>query len=346
VTAQIFNQLPMFRRVLQTVLADPKIDQVIVYNASIQGATAQRLADELADIAKQTDKPMLIGSSAPPGKATAALEALANANLPCFPTPGRAASAAASLNVFWGGEPGRAQPAGRSAPMAQIPPGTGALSEHDSKKCLAAYGIASVREVVLDVERALTLREPPLPFPVVVKIDSPDLPHKSEAGAVRVNIRALDELHAAVREMLASAERHRPGARIAGISVQEMARGTEILAGAVNDRYFGPVVVFGLGGVFTEVLHEVVHEFAPFDEETARRLVLSSRGAALFEGVRGLPPLDLDATAAMLSRLSWLIADHADRIGEIDINPVFVRANGQGVVAADALVVMRDPTTA
>lgn len=342
VTAQIFNDLPMFRRVLNTVLSDSQIDQVIVYNASIQGATAQRLADELAEIARQTQKPMLIGSSAPPGKATAALEILAKANLPCFPTPGRAAAAAAALNAFWGRKPSPPRSSIlRSVARAEIPAGTGALSEHASKKCLAAYGIAAVREVLLDVDTALALREPPLPFPLVAKIDSPDLPHKSEAGAVRVNIASIEELRRAVREMIAAAGRYRPGARITGISLQEMASGTEILVGAVNDRYFGPVVAFGLGGVFTEVLHEVVHEFAPFDEETARGMILGSRGAALFQGVRGLPPLDLDATAAMLARLSWLIADHAERIAEIDVNPVFVRPKGQGAVAADALVVMR-----
>ncbi len=344
VTAQIFNELPMFRRVLDTVLADPQIDQVIVYNASIQGATAQRLADELADISKRTDKPMLIGSSAPPGKASAALDTLAKANLPCYPTPGRAAAAAAALNVFWS----RTVRAAGQAPMrpiakAAIPTGVGPLGEHDSKQCLLAYGIPVVREVLLGVDEALALNAPPLPFPLVAKIDSPDLPHKSEAGAVRVNITSIEELRSAVREMLASAQAYRPGARIAAISLQEMAKGMEVLAGAVNDPYFGPVIAFGLGGVFTEVLHEVVHEFAPFDEQAAREMIRRSRGAALFEGVRGMPALDLDATAALLARLSWLAADHADRIAEIDVNPVFVRPKGQGVVAADALVVMRDP---
>lgn len=344
VTAQIFNELPMFRRVLGTVLADPQIDQVIVYNASIQGATAERLANELADIAKQTDKPMLIGSSAPPGKATAALEILAKANLPCFPTPGRAAAAAAALNVFWSRN---AAPAGRSSTArtvakAKIHASRGALSEHDSKRALQAYGIPVVREVLLEVERVLELTVPPLPFPLVAKVDSPDLPHKSEAGAVRVNITSMEGLKQAVREMVASAQRYRPGAKVSGISIQEMASGMEILAGAVNDPFFGPVVVFGLGGVFTEVLHEVVHEFAPFDEETARGMIMQSRGAVLFHGVRGMPALDLDATASLLSRLSWLIADHADHVSEIDVNPVFVRPQGQGVVAADALVIMRE----
>jgi len=343
VTAQVFNDLAMFRRVVGILLRDPHYDQIIVYNASIQGDTALRFANELAAIASETSKPILVGSSALPSRAAAAFEALAKAQLPCFPTPGRAAAAAAALFSFW-----RNELPVRAAPAAARPVGRVELSfdgervgEHDAKRCLQAYGIPTVREVLLPLEQALALRDPPLPFPLVAKIDSPDLPHKSEAGAVRAGIRDLSELRAAIGEMLESANRYRPGLRINGVTVQEMAVGTEFLAGALSDPYFGPIVAFGLGGIYAETLRDIVHEFAPFDAGAARRMILSSRGAALFGGVRGQPPLDLDATAAMLSRLSLLIADHADRIAAIDVNPVFVGPQGRGIVAADALLVPR-----
>jgi len=225
---------------------------------------------------------------------------------------------------------------------AALPNGHGTLSERESKRCLEAYGIPVVREVLLSVEDALAANAAlPFAFPVVAKIDSPDLPHKTEAGAVRVGVASVEALATATREMVASAERYRPGLRINGISVQEMAKGAEMLVGAVNDAYFGPVVVFGLGGIFAELFHEVAHEFAPFDTEMARRLIRSTRAAALFDGVRGQAPLDIDAMAELLSRLSYLVSDHADRVAEIDVNPVFVRAQGHGVVAADALVVLK-----
>lgn len=343
VTAQIFNDLPMFRRALGIILADAGIDQVIVYNASIQGATAQRLAEELTAAAAGTSKPILVGSSAPPGKATAALEIFAKANLPCYPTPGRAAGAAAALHGFWNVAE-RSTSSQRPVARAALPPGEGAMSEAESKRFLEAYGIPVVGEVLLPVDQALAARaQLPFAFPVVAKVDSPDLPHKTEAGAVRVGIANLEALAAATREMVASAERYHPGVRINGISVQEMATGTEMLVGAVNDAYFGPVVAFGLGGIFAELFHEVAHEFAPFDVETARRLIRSTRAAALFEGARGQAPLDLDAMADVLSRLSYLASDHADRVAEIDVNPVFVHAKGEGVVAADALVVLKAP---
>ncbi len=120
-----------------------------------------------------------------------------------------------------------------------------------------------------------------------------------------------------------------------------MAQGLEVIVGAVNDRFFGPVVAFGLGGVFTELLKDVTHRFAPFDVTTAKEMIGEIKGAALLNGYRGSAPLDVDALAETLSRMSLLIADHGDRISEIDVNPLFVRPRGQGVVAADALVVLK-----
>ena len=185
------------------------------------------------------------------------------------------------------------------------------------------------------------LKDAPLPFPLAVKIESPDIPHKTEAGVVRLNVRSLDELKSAARELVAAAKKHNANARIDGVSIQEMASGLEVIAGAVNDRFFGPVVVFGLGGIYTELLKDVTRRFAPFDDAAAKEMIGEIKGAALLKGFRGQPALDTEALAITLSRLSLLAVDHADRIAEIDINPLFVRPAGQGVVAADALVVLK-----
>jgi acetate---CoA ligase (ADP-forming) len=194
--------------------------------------------------------------------------------------------------------------------------------------------------VLLQPPEIDALASPPLPFPVAVKIESGDVPHKTEAGAVRLNIRDLAGLKQAAREIIAAARKHKPDARIEGILVQEMATGVEVILGAVNDATFGPTVTFGLGGVFTELLHDVTHQFAPLDIATARGMIGDVKGAALLNGYRGRPPLDVAALADALARLSLLIADHADRIAEIDVNPLFVHE--KGVVAADALVVLKD----
>lgn len=191
------------------------------------------------------------------------------------------------------------------------------------------------------IDEVGALKQVPFAFPLVAKLESPDLPHKTEAGAVRVGLRSLDELKTAVRAMRETALRYKPDARIEGVLVQEMASGLEVIVGATRDEFFGPTVVFGLGGIFTEVLRDVTHRFAPFDAATAREMILEIKSAQLLRGYRGKPALDVEALADALSRLSLLAVDHADAIAEIDINPLFVRPAGQGVVAADALVVLR-----
>jgi acyl-CoA synthetase (NDP forming) len=219
------------------------------------------------------------------------------------------------------------------------------MGERESKICLESYGIRVVQEWAI----ALDQIDGPLPggikFPVVVKIDSHDVPHKTEAGAVRIGVGSEAELRRNAQEIIAATLRYKPDARIEGILVQEMAQGLEIIMGCVNDPVFGPYVLFGMGGVFSEVIRDTTLAFAPFGVAAARSMIQRIKGAKLFEGYRGAPARDVDALADALSRLSWLAYDHADRIAEIDVNPVFVGAVGEGVRAADALIVTRGVST-
>jgi acyl-CoA synthetase (NDP forming) len=348
VTAQVFNDPDLFRRVLEVVLEDPGIDQALLYNASIQGEAAARLAEQICDIASRTSKPVLVGWSAPPGRAPEAMQTLEDHGVPWFSTPGRAAKGASALyELSRKSVPEANPPAVRTVSYAdlELPSSVKALSEHASKACLTAYGIPVTREVLLSHADVRNLTAPPIPFPVVVKVESPDLLHKTEAGGVRTGVADLETLKEAADEVVANARKHAPDARIEGVSIQEMLVGTEVIVGAVNDRFFGPTVVFGLGGIFTETLRDVTRRFAPFDVATAHRMIDEIRASAVLHGSRGLPPLDVAALAETLTRLAWLVADHADRIAEVDINPLFVRPAGQGVVAADALVVLADANT-
>jgi acetyltransferase len=220
-----------------------------------------------------------------------------------------------------------------------LPAGAATLGEHRSKAILKRYGVPVVAGKLLQPAEIEALKSAPLAFPVVVKIESPDVPHKTEANAVRLGVKDLDGLKQAAREVVAAAKQYQPNARIDGVLVQEMASGTEVIVGAVNDATFGPTIAFGLGGIFTELLKDVTHRFAPFDAEGAREMIDEVKGAALLKGYRGRPVLDVAALADTLARLSLLAADHADRIAEIDVNPVFVRENG--VIAADALIVLK-----
>jgi acyl-CoA synthetase (NDP forming) len=267
--------------------------------------------------------------------------------IPCILAPGRTVHALAALNDFarkkraYEQRPRRAAARLIARQALDFPQSTGTLGEYRSKQALKAYGIPAVAEVLLPADAVAALAQAPLPFPLALKIESPDIPHKTEAGAVRLGVPDLTAMKEAARDVLASVLRFKHDARIDGILLQEMAAGLEVIVGAVNDPYFGPVVVFGLGGIYTELLQDVTHGFAPFDIDTAREMIAAIKGSALLDGYRARPALDVDALADTLARVSLLIADHADRIAEIDINPLFVRPAGQGVVAADALIVLK-----
>lgn len=344
-TAQITGDHERVNQACAHILGDPNIDQLIVRYGAVQGAKGTAWAQGLTAMADRSEKPVLVAWSRVPDFSEASLQALEQHRVPWFLTPTRAARAAAALHAFarkherWlaRGRRGLERPIEPCA--LGLPAGRGTLSENESKACLAAYGIPVTREVALSPDVVEALSRPPVAFPVAVKAHSPDIAHKTEAGAVRLGIRTLEELKAASREVLAAARAYRADARLNGVLVSEMAQGEEVIAGAINDRYFGPVVMFGLGGVFAGVLKDVVYRYAPFDRETAYEMIREIRGYPLLAGYRGRPALALDRLADVLARVSLLAADHADRIESLDINPLFV--NGKNIVAADALIVLR-----
>jgi hypothetical protein len=176
--------------------------------------------------------------------------------------------------------------------------------------------------------------------PVAIKVASPDIAHKTEVGGVRLGVTATDAA-AAFEAIMASARRHAPTARLDGVLVSPMiSGGVECILGARIDPVFGPVVVFGLGGVFTEILKDVTFRRAPFGPAVARDMVLSLKGAPLLTGARGQPPVDLDALALTISRLSLFAAVHASTLESVEMNPL--RAMPDGCVALDALIVTRE----
>jgi acyl-CoA synthetase (NDP forming) len=346
-TAHGYNDnFASYSKAIREVLADPNIDQATARPP--RGKAARPWAEGLLEMLRETDKPLVLNWPTAPDDNGEVMRYLEENGVPCIMAPGRAIAAMAAVTDFaqkcrtYVNVPKRAFK--RAVPRSELdlPENTTALGEYRAKQLLARYGIPVVREKLLSEAEVEALQTPPLAFPLAVKIESPDVPHKTEAGAVRLNVSDLASLKTAAREVIAAARTHRPNARIEGVLMQEMASGLEVIVGAVNDAYFGPTVTFGLGGVFTELMKDVTHRFAPFDEASAREMICEIKGAPLLHGYRGQPPLDIEALAATLARMSQLIADHANRIGEIDVNPLFVRSAGDGVVAADALIVLND----
>jgi acyl-CoA synthetase (NDP forming) len=179
-------------------------------------------------------------------------------------------------------------------------------------------------------------------YPVVLKIASPDIAHKSEIGGVIVGVRDATQVREAFRTLHERARTRAPEARIDGVVVAQMApKGVETILGVAHDPVFGAVLMFGMGGVFVEAFQDVAFRVAPFGVAEARAMIEEVRGKVLLAGVRGQPPADVEALASAIAALSVYAAQHADAIESMDINPLLVLPRGQGVLALDALIVPR-----
>jgi acetyltransferase len=177
-------------------------------------------------------------------------------------------------------------------------------------------------------------------MPVALKLQSPDIAHKTEAGALRLNLRGEDEVRTGFAAVLAAAKAYAPAARILGVLVQAMAApGQEVILGIKRDPTFGPMLLVGLGGLNVELLNDVVLTPLPLRKEEALSLLWRLRGARLLRSFRGGPPTDVDALVDAMLRLARLAQDCAEVIAEIDLNPIIVHRQGQGISVVDALVV-------
>jgi acyl-CoA synthetase (NDP forming) len=177
-----------------------------------------------------------------------------------------------------------------------------------------------------------------LGYPVALKLQSPDVPHKTDAGAVRLSLKSDEQVLRAFDEVCANARAHIPGALIEGVLVQPMAKpGLEMIAGIVNDAEFGPMLLVGLGGIYVEVLKDVALAPAPLNPAAALGMLQRLRGYKLLQGVRSQPARDVDAVVRLLVQLSHLSCDARDELTEFDVNPIFVHEAGQGLTVVDAL---------
>jgi acetyltransferase len=230
----------------------------------------------------------------------------------------------------------------RARPSVELPSTSGPLSEPESKALLEAYGIPVTRDVVVgSAEEAVAAAEQ-AGYPVVLKVVAPSVAHKSEAGGVRLGLSGPDDVRRAHDEIVARVRAARPDAPIEGVLVTRQISGAkEFLAGITTDDNLGPAVVAGLGGIYVEVFEDVALMTPPITRDKAERALRRLRAHALLAGARGEPPRDVRGFVDVLQRLGALAEDLRDRLVELDINPLFVFADGEGAVAGDALVVLR-----
>ena len=215
------------------------------------------------------------------------------------------------------------------------------LSEVESKQLLHDAGIRVTQaRLATSAEEAAALAEE-IGFPIVLKVISPDIAHKSDVGGVVLGLTGAGAVREGYDSMMAAVRAAAPEATIEGASVQQQAEpGTEVIIGTTTDPQFGPVMMFGLGGVLVEVMKDVAFRIIPLEPRDARQMVREIQGYRVLEGVRGRPPADIEALEAMILQVSEFVSEHPE-IAELDLNPVLAYADG--AIAVDARVVLAEP---
>ena len=334
VTAAIAQKEVEFSAATQAVLDDSNVDMLIL--RSYPGRDAPVWAAHFVAAANASDKPILISLTGTVQESSAWLPIVDAAAVPSFEAPSRLVYAASALHTFTRQceHASRRVDAIRLVARQALPFSAHELDEVQGKACLEAYGIPTPKRIFIAAGDEASLASCDLTFPVALKVVSPDLPHKTEAGGVRIGIESIIQLKHILTDMRRSVAAYKPDARIRGWLIEEMAQGVELIVGALNNPSFGPLVMVGMGGVYAELFKDVVRRYAPFDAAVARELVLSLKGARILQGYRGKPACDIDALADAVSRVSWLIADHVEVLSEVEINPMIVGTRGAWAVDA------------
>ena len=341
VTGQFQNQHEIFDRAIDLMATSGHYDGLAIFTAAsgLSPVFGPRVRDSL-----------LAARERYPDMATALVtlmddddrERLDDAGILCYEDPGSAVRAMAALRFFAQAAQRHAERgrAGETAPAPALPAGT--LNEHQALGVICAAGIDTVDARVAGDAEAAVRAAAAVGYPVVLKILSADIGHKSEVGGVRVGIADEAALREAYDEMLDRVRAASPDARIQGVLVAPMiSDGVEMIIGSMQDPVFGPVVLCGLGGIAAEALRDTALRVAPIDLADAHAMIDELRGRSILDGLRGAPRADVEALARALVALSDIAVAGRDTIESIDVNPLRVRAQGQGVLALDALVLRR-----
>lgn len=341
-TAQVSSRPELFRDVLSAVAVDPVCDTVIVLMSSSLFVPRLRAIylEALAGLRRAHPDKLVVLCCSGPADTIAQINDMGFATIQGIDAVCAAVGALVRLGASRDAANG--QPAVEK--VRNDLPASAFSGENEAKKVLAQAGIAILEERVVSDKAKLLTAAAEIGYPVVIKIVSADIAHKTEVGGVVVGLQNADELAQAYDTMLANVGKTAPEARIDGVLVVKMAgTGTELILGTKNDTIFGPVVMVGLGGIFAEVMQDVALQIAPVTEATALSMIRSLKAFPILDGARGRARADINAAASAIAALSRLAVAQAGVIGEIDINPLLVSREGEGAVALDALFVPVEP---
>src|SRR5438270_3250131 len=348
-TAQAIHEVG-YAKLVEIVRQSQRIDTILLIGSLANEGTAKTRAEELAAVTGTTEQPILLSTYTTATER--AMAAFAEAGIPCYPSMPSCARAIRALVDYAAFQARRRQPMAASATPPGVRDEVGralaaagpVLTEAEAKALLERYGVPRPQEVLATSADGAAKAAARIGGPVALKVQSPEITHKTEAGGIARGIGGETAVREAYERVLGSAKRAYPEAVIQGVLVQAMAPpGREIILGITRDAVFGPMLMVGIGGIHVEVLRDIAFAPVPIAAEQALALLDQLKGAALLGAVRGAPPADRTALAELIATLSRFAADHAELIEEIDLNPVIVHPQGHGVTVVDALIVKREP---
>ncbi|MGB5082226.1 MAG: GNAT family N-acetyltransferase, partial [Burkholderiales bacterium] len=344
-----------YRAAVSACLADEGVDGILAILSPQAMTDAEGTARAVADAAHGASKPLIacwMGEASVAG----AWKLLQQASIPVFRTPNPAVEMFAHLAAFYRNQRTLLQAPG---PLAHHEPpdrhgaqlvvdavlaeGRRVLSETESKALLAAFHVPIARTALARSAHEAMLMAQEIGFPVALKIDSPDITHKSDVSGVRLNLASAESARSAYQEMLEEVARKRPKARLTGVTVEPMivrANGRELMIGVMRDTVFGPAITFGAGGTAVEVQRDRAVALPPLNTFLVAEMIRSTRVSRLLGAFRSMPPVDVNSLESVLLRVSEMVCE-LPGIEELDINPLIV--DEAGAVAVDARIVVRDP---
>ena len=341
-TGQVLNERKLLEDSMRFVIDEADYDSQILYLASlpISEFTRDISLEIFTALRKRYPEELMFLSMIGPQESRKPYEEI---GYPCFEDHSLAVRAMAALRyfakVFKQGKQ-KVIASTRGNKLARLDRN---ISEFEAKSILSTAGIPTNREFLTESCGEAIEAQKTIDGPVVLKVASPNIPHKTEIGGVLLNLTTKEEVEEGYKKLITSVQANAPEAKIDGIIVAEMiSGGIETVLGVTNDPVFGPTVMFGLGGVFVEVLKDVAFRVAPFGTDEARRMIDEIRGRAVLDGARGAPPADIEALANAISALSIFAAENSDNIQTIDINPFI--ALPKGALAVDALIIPTSDT--
>ncbi|MFX1501148.1 MAG: acetate--CoA ligase family protein [Promethearchaeota archaeon] len=217
------------------------------------------------------------------------------------------------------------------------------LMEHESKSIVSEYGVPVGEFKVVNSQEEAVDYAKSIGFPVVAKLMSPEIIHKTEAGVIKLNLKNEEEVKTAFNEVIENAMNYKADAKITGVSIQKMAEGgiVEIIIGGIRDTHFGPVLMFGLGGIFVEIFKDVSYRVCPITADETNKMIRSIKAFPLLDGYRGTPKADINQVVDTITKCCKMMMDNP-QIEELDLNPIIVFEDGKGIIVVDARIILEE----